>query len=534
MGIETLMGDEAIALGAIHAGLSAAFAYPGTPSTEIMEYYQDYVSRRGGIVAQWCSNEKTAYESALGASYAGRRTTVSMKHVGLNVAADPFINSALVKIKGGLVVIVADDPGMHSSQDEQDSRWVAEFARVPCFEPADQQEAYDMTRAAFELSERVSSPVLLRITTRLAHSRAAVKLAEPKGQNPVSKVEDSKSWLLMPAVASRLWKGLVAKYEALRAESEAAALIEPGSKELGVITTGVALLYYRENLPDMKDRPSHLHIGRYPLPYAKIREFASGVKKVVVLEDGYPFVERMLRGVASAAGSAGSTGPAIVGKESGEVPVTGELDPDNIRPALGLPPREGQACRDLVIPGRPPQLCQGCPHGDSLAFLKEALEDYPLHTVNSDIGCYTLGALPPYEAVETVVEMGASLGMARGAAEAGLTPAVGVIGDSTFFHSGITNLVDAVSHNTNVKIMIVDNGTTAMTGAQPTIMSSEKLKAIALAVGVPPEHVHVVRAHRADHAANVEMMRRELAYEGVSVVIAFRECLEYLKKARKA
>jgi indolepyruvate ferredoxin oxidoreductase alpha subunit len=527
MGIETLMGAEAIALGAIHAGLSAAFAYPGTPSTEIMEYYQDYVARAGGFVAQWCSNEKTAYESALGASYAGRRTTVSMKHVGLNVAADPFINSALVKIKGGLVVIVADDPGMHSSQDEQDSRWLAEFARVPCFEPADQQEAYDMTREAFELSERVSIPVLIRIPTRLAHSRAAVKLAEPRSQNPVSKVEDYKSWLLMPAVAARLWKGLVGKYEKLRAESEAAALIEPGSKELGVITTGVALLYYRENLGDMKERPSHLHIGRYPLPYAKIKEFASSVKKVVVLEDGYPLVERMLRGV-------GSSGLAIAGKESGEVPVTGELDPDNIRPALGLPAREGQACRDLAIPGRPPQLCQGCPHGDSLAFLKEALKDYPLHTVNSDIGCYTLGALPPYEAVETVVEMGASLGMARGAAEAGLTPAVGVIGDSTFFHSGIPNLVDAVSHNTNVKIMIVDNGTTAMTGAQPTIMPSEKLKAIALAVGVHPDHVHVVRAHRADHAANVEMMKRELAYEGVSVVIAFRECLEYLKKARKA
>jgi len=532
MGFETLMGDEAIALGAIHAGLSAAFAYPGTPSTEIMEYYQDYASRKGGIVAQWCSNEKTAYESALGASYAGRRTTVSMKHVGLNVAADPFVNSALVKIKGGLVVIVADDPGMHSSQNEQDSRWMAEFARVPCFEPSDQQEAYDMAREAFELSERISGPVLIRVTTRLAHSRAAVKLAEARAQNPVSKVADPKGWLLMPAMARRLWKDLVGKYERLRAESEAAAILEPGSKELGVITTGVALQYYRENLADFKERPTHLHIGRYPLPYAKIHELAAGVTKIVVLEDGYPFVERMLRGIVAAA--PGPSGPTILGKETGEVPVTGELDPDNIRPALGLPAREGQSCRDLAIPTRPPQLCQGCPHGDSLSFLKEALQGYPLHTVNSDIGCYTLGALPPYEAVETVVEMGASLGMARGAAEAGLTPAVGVIGDSTFFHSGIPNLVDAVAHNTNVKIMIVDNGTTGMTGAQPTIMPSQKLKDIALAVGVHPDHVHVVKAHRADHAANVEMMKRELAYEGVSVIIAFRECLEYLKKARKA
>ncbi|HTX72095.1 MAG TPA: thiamine pyrophosphate-dependent enzyme, partial [Rectinemataceae bacterium] len=474
--------------------------------------------------------------SALGASYAGRRTTVSMKHVGLNVAADPFVNSALVKIKGGLLVIVADDPGMHSSQDEQDSRWVAEFARVPCFEPSDQQEAYDMVREAFELSERIAGPVLIRVTTRLAHSRAAVRLAQQLPQNPVSKAPDPKGWLLMPAMARRLWKDLVAKYERLRDESETAATIEPGSKEIGVITTGVALQYYLENVGDLKVKPTHLHIGRYPLPYGKLRELAASVAKLVVLEDGYPYVERMLRGIFSGgtAGAVKNPGPQILGKETGEVPVTGELDPDNIRPALGLPAREGQACRDLAIPGRPPQLCQGCPHGDSLGFLKEALQGYPLHSVNSDIGCYTLGALPPYEAVETVVEMGASLGMARGAAEAGLTPAVGVIGDSTFFHSGIPNLIDAVSHNSNVKIMIVDNATTGMTGAQPTIMPSEKLKAIALAVGVHPDHVHVVKAHRASHAENVEMMKRELAYTGVSVVIAFRECLEYLKKVRKA
>ena len=427
--------------------------------------------------------------------------------------------------KGGLVVIVADDPGMHSSQDEQDSRWVAEFARVPCFEPSDQQEAYDMTREAFELSERVSSPVLIRVTTRLAHSRAAVEPTEPKAQNPVSKVTDTKGWLLMPAVA-------------MRALEESGRQVRGSPRGIGSRGPHGARLeagchHDRRSLAVLPREPGRHGREAQPPPHRPLSpalcqnsEFASGVSRIVVLEDGYPFVERMLRGV-------GIPGLSIAGKESGEVPVTGELDPDNIRPALGLAAREGQACR-LAIPGRPPQLCQGCPHGDSLAFLKEALQGYPLHTVNSDIGCYTLGALPPYKAVETVVEMGASLGMARGAAEAGLTPAVGVIGDSTFFHSGIPNLVDAVSHNTNVKFMIVDNGTTAMTGAQPTIMPSEKLKAIALAVGVHPDHVHVVRAHRADHAANVELMKRELAYEGVSVVIAFRECLEYLKKARKA
>ncbi|HET7839193.1 MAG TPA: thiamine pyrophosphate-dependent enzyme [Rectinemataceae bacterium] len=527
METEMLMGAEAIALGALHAGLSAAFAYPGTPSTEIMECLQDIAAREGGFVAQWCSNEKTAFESSLGASYAGRRTMVSMKHVGLNVAADPFVNSALLKVNGGLVVVVADDPGMHSSQDEQDSRWYADFARVPCLEPSDSQEAYDMVREAFELSERKACPVLLRIVTRLAHGRSSVAFSPRIAQKPVSKARDRWGWNLMPAVARKLWSELLGKYEGIRSEIEAGSRIEAGSAELGVITTGLALQYYRENEAELGQRPSHLHIARYPIPHAALRELASRVKRILVLEEGYPFVERHLRGVLDPA-------LPIAGKESGEVPLTGELSPDSIRPALGLPAREGQAGRGLVPPRRPPQLCAGCPHGDSFSFLTEALKGHQVFTVNADIGCYTLGALPPYNAVETVVEMGASFGMARGASESGLRPAVGVIGDSTFYHSGIPNLVDAVSHGTNVKFMILDNATTGMTGAQPTIMPSERLKAIALAVGVDPAHVHIVKAHRTEHAANVALLKRELEYEGVSVVIAFRECIEALKKARKA
>ncbi len=524
---QMLMGDEAIALGALHAGLSAAFAYPGTPSTEIMETLQEIASREGGFVAQWCSNEKTAFESALGASYAGRRTMVSMKHVGLNVAADPFINSALLKINGGLVVVVADDPGMHSSQDEQDSRWYADFARVPCLEPADSQEAYDMAREAFELSEKNACPVMLRIVTRLAHGRSAVVFGPRLPQNPVSKAGDRWGWNLMPSVARRLWKDLLAKYERIRGENDATSAIEPGSADLAVVTTGLALQYYRENEGDLATKPSHLHISRYPIPHGALRELASRSKRILVLEEGYPFVERYLRGILS-------TPIPISGKESGEVPATGELTPDNIRPALGLPARQGLAPSSLVPPGRPPQLCAGCPHGDSFSFLTEALEGHQVFAVNADIGCYTLGALPPYNAVETVVEMGASFGMARGASEAGLRPAVGVIGDSTFYHSGIPNLVDAVSHGTNVKFLILDNATTGMTGAQPTIMPSERLRAIALAVGVGSDHVHVVRAHRTEHEANVALLKRELDHMGVSVIIAFRECIEALKKARKA
>ncbi len=527
MGFETLMGDEAIALGALHAGLSAAFAYPGTPSTEIMEYFQENLGHNGGITAEWCANEKTAYESALGASYAGRRVMVSMKHVGLNVAADPFVNSALVKIKGGLVLVVADDPGMHSSQDEQDSRWYAEFARVPCFEPSDQQEAYDMTRKAFEVSEAYSCPVLVRITTRLAHSRAVVELGSQLPQNAVGKAPDRWGWTLMPHSARGLWKDLLGKYERLRAEAEAAANIEAGSAEFGVITTGLAREYYLENLPEMAEKPTWLHIGRYPMPYGKIRELCGRVKRVLVIEEGYPLVERYLRGILDQR-------IAIEGKETGAIPLTGELSPDNIRPALGLAARKGQACRDLALPKRPPQLCQGCPHADSFGFLKEALAEYPTHSVNSDIGCYTLGAMPPYDAIETVVEMGASVGMARGAAAAGLKPAVAVVGDSTFYHSGLTNLIDAVSHKTPMTLLVLDNETTGMTGAQPTILPGQRLKDIAVACGVDPAHVHIVNAHKKDHAQNVEIMKRELAYEGVSVVIAVRACLEAAKKARKA
>lgn len=532
MPFETLMGDEAIALGAIHAGLSAAFAYPGTPSTEIMESFQERLERgSASIVAQWCTNEKTAYESALGASFAGRRTCVSMKHVGLNVAMDPFVNSALLRIHGGLVVIVADDPGMHSSQDEQDSRLLADFARIPCLEPADQQEAYDFTRAAFEISEAHQVPVMIRITTRLAHSRAGVKTVEARAPNPVAKAPDRWGWTLMPHAARGLWKETLATYEKLRAESEAACAIEPGSSSLGVVTTGLGLQYYKENLEDLealgKGRPWHLHIGRYPLPYAALRELCSKVKTLIILEDGYPLVERQLRGILP-------QDLSILGKETGEVPPTGELSPDNIRPVLGLAPRGGQACKDLVLPKRPPQLCQGCPHADSYGFLKEALAGYPVHSVNSDIGCYTLGAMAPFDAIESCVDMGASIGMARGAAEAGLGPAVAVIGDSTFYHSGLSNLIDSVSHGSNITILILDNDTTGMTGAQPTILPSERLRGIVEACGVGADHIHVVDALKRDHEKNVALLKAELAYQGPSVIISVRGCLEAIKKARKA
>lgn len=534
-------GDEAVARGAIDAGVSGAFAYPGTPSTEIMEYLQDNLGEykaalaegdRAHVVAQWCSNEKTAYESALGVSFAGRRSMVSMKHVGLNVAADPFINSALVGIKGGLVVVVADDPGMHSSQDEQDSRVLADFARIPCFEPSDQQEAYDMARAAFDYSEERGVPVMLRITTRLAHARASVATNAQRAPNALEKCGDPAAWILMPAMARKRWAALLGKSAQFRADAEEAASLDLRDASLGVITCGLGLRYYLENEGDWAAahagaKPSHLHIGRYPMGNEKIRLLAAHVERVLVIEEGYPYIERAMSGVFPAP-------LPVLGRLSGALPEAGELSADSVRAALGLAPKASASKAGIAIPQRPPQFCQGCPHADSITALKEALSDEAEFYVASDIGCYTLSALPPYSAVESCVDMGASVGMARGASCVGQKRAVGVIGDSTFYHSGMTNLLDAVAHRTRLTVLILDNSTTGMTGAQPTISPGSRMADLVAGLGVEREHIRVLEAHRKNHEANVAAIREELGYDGVSVVILRRECLEHLKKMRQA
>jgi indolepyruvate ferredoxin oxidoreductase alpha subunit len=525
-----LLGDEAVAMGAVHAGVTAAYAYPGTPSTEILEYLIRHKAKAGRPLATWSANEKTAYEEALGVSMAGRRALVAMKHVGLNVAADPFMNSAIVSIHGGLVAVVADDPGMHSSQNEQDSRYYAEFARVVCLEPANQQEAYDMTREAFDLSERFHIPVLVRLVTRLAHSRAVVTVSEPRAENPISKVPSASSWILLPSNARRQWRDLLGRQKDFAAYSDSSPRntleLNHECRELGIITTGLARNYYVENLDDLPYRSSHLHIGAYPIPVDKIRTLVGHVGKVLVLEEGYPFVERTLRGVMPLP-------VPVLGKESGEVPPDGELTPDIVRASLGLPARSGVSIAGLSLPSRPPQLCAGCPHADTFDAIKLAVAGFDHPVVTSDIGCYTLGALPPYGAIESCVCMGASVSMAKGASDAGMRPALGIIGDSTFFHSGVTPLMDAVASNADMTLIIVDNETTAMTGGQPTILPSSRLEQVVKGVGVDPEHVHVVEAHHRHTQANAEIIRRELAYPGLSVIIAVRECIETAKtKAR--
>lgn len=521
-----LLGDEAVAVGAIHAGLTAAYAYPGTPSTEIVEYLIRHQARAGRPLATWTVNEKTAYEEALGVSMAGRRTLVAMKHVGLNVAADPFMNSALVSIHGGLVAVVADDPGMHSSQNEQDSRYFADFARVVCLEPSNQQESYAMTREAFDLSERFRIPVLVRLVTRLAHSRAVVETGDARPENPLDKSTQPEAWTLLPSNARKQWHSLLSRQRDFLAYTESCPhntlTLNDEDRSLGVITTGIARNYFVENLDDPGHRPSHLHIGAYPVPVGKVRSLVAHVESVLVLEDGYPFVERMLRGIVTLA-------IPVLGKESGEVPPEGELTPDLVRAALGLPARPRAAASGLSLPNRPPQLCAGCPHVDTIDALKLALSGFATSLVTSDIGCYTLAALPPYDAVESCVCMGASVGMAKGASDAGLRPSVGIIGDSTFLHSGVTPLIDAVASNADMTLIIVDNMTTAMTGGQPTILPSSQLEGVVKGVGVDPAHVRVLEAHHRHTEANAAIIRQELEYPGLSVVIMVRECVETAK-----
>ena len=535
-----LSGDEAIARGAIDSGVSGAFAYPGTPSTEIMEFlqanwdtYKASLSEEEGalVVAQWCSNEKTAYESALGVSFVGRRAMVSMKHVGLNVAMDPFINSALVKINGGLVIVVADDPGMHSSQNEQDSRVLADFAHLPCFEPSDQQEAYDMVRNAFAYSEIHEIPVLLRITTRLAHARSQVQVSQGMAPRALKKCADPAAWTLMPGFARPRWKLLLKKYERFRADGEEIAHLELRDKALGIITCGIGLRYYLENEDDWAalhgdKRPSHLHIDRYPLGRDKIHRLADHVSKILVIEEGYPYVEREIVGTFAAP-------LPVLGRLSGDLPLSGELTADSVRLALGLAGLEALPASSIELPSRPPQFCQGCPHGDSFNALKEALKDEAEFLTTSDIGCYTLAALPPYNAVESCVDMGASIGMARGASCVGQKNAVAVIGDSTFYHSGMTNLLDAVAHRSRLTLLILDNSTTGMTGAQPTISPGSRMRTLIEGLGVEAGHIRELEAHRKSQDVNVAAIKEELAYDGVSVIILKRECLEYLKKARR-
>ena len=497
-----LLGDEAIALGAIHAGLSGVYAYPGTPSTEITEYIQgNPMAAERKIHCRWSANEKTAMEAALGMSYMGKRAMVCMKHVGMNVCADAFVNSAMTGTNGGLVVVAADDPSMHSSQNEQDSRFYGKFAMVPVFEPSSQQEVYGMMKDAFELSERYKLPVVLRMVTRMAHSRAVVETAEIREPNAMTYPDNPKDWVLLPAVARKRNVRLVGLQKDLLQEAENSKynkLIDGKDKSLGIIACGIAYNYLMEHFKD-------------GCPYP-------------VLEDGQPVVEEMLRGVLD-------QDITIKGRLTGEVPRTGELTPDNIIAALGLKDEEVFPPCELVVP-RPPALCQGCGHRFMFEALNNVLKEYDNSRVFGDIGCYTLGYLPPYQALHSVVDMGASITMAKGAADAGQFPSVAVIGDSTFTHSGMTGLLDAVNEKTNIVVVISDNLTTGMTGGQDSA-GTGRIENICRGLGVEPEHVRVVVPLPQNMEEMQNVIREEINYNGVSVVIPRRECIQTARRHNK-
>jgi indolepyruvate ferredoxin oxidoreductase alpha subunit len=524
-----LLGDEAIAQAALDAGLSGMYAYPGTPSTEIMEYIQSSKDASDrNIHREWSSNEKTAMEAALGMSYAGKRAMVAMKHVGLNVAADGFINSAMTGVNGGLIVVSADDPSMHSSQNEQDSRFYGKFAFVPCFEPSNQQEAYEMVFDAFEVSEKNRIPVLFRITTRLAHSRASVKTKDIVPEKKLCLPSDPLQFVLLPSIARKKYKILLSSYESLRYDiriSKYNSFKDGTKRDLGIIACGLAYNYLMENSGSPVDDFPVLKISAYPFPKDLIKDLTSRCKEVLILEEGAPFVEEALRGILD-------NGIKIYGRLDGTVPRDGELNPAIVAKALGLPVSYGVDVPALVKM-RPPSFCKGCGHADMFNDLIEAVKPYGPGRVFSDIGCYTLAALPPYNAINSCVDMGASITMAVGAADAGLFPSVAVIGDSTFTHSGMTGLLDAVVKNSSVTIVISDNSTTGMTGGQKS-QATGRIEQICKGIGVEHEHLKVIVPLRKNHEKNVRILKNEFEYKGVSVIIALRECIQTLAKRNRS
>ncbi|MDA3822420.1 MAG: thiamine pyrophosphate-dependent enzyme [Bacteroidales bacterium] len=524
-----LLGDEAIAQGALDSGISGVYAYPGTPSTEITEYIQrSKFAKERSIHSDWSANEKTAMEAALGMSYAGKRALVCMKHVGLNVAAEAFINSEITGVNGGLVLLVADDPSMHSSQNEQDSRFYGKFAFIPVFEPATQQECYDMTRAAYDLSEKYKLPVMMRVTTRLAHSRAGVASKKALPENMLRIPSDSKQFILLPALARKKYNALLGLQSQLEEDSQMMGyntFFEGSDKSKGILACGIAYNYYMEIAEKYSLNYPVLKISHYPVPREEIRRLADATEEMLVFEEGFPMLEELMTGFLQ-------NSYTVKGRLSGAIPRDGELNPLLVAKALGIEIKEGDPIPGIVA-NRPPALCKGCGHIDMYNALGEALEPFGPGRVFSDIGCYTLGALPPYNSINSCVDMGASVTMAKGASDAGLRPSVAVIGDSTFTHSGMTGLLDVIIEQTPVTVIISDNSTTGMTGGQKS-HATDRLYSICKGLGVEEEHIIEITPLRKHHEENTKIISRELNYEGVSVIISRRECIQTAIKRKKS
>ncbi len=534
-----LSGNEALALGAYHAGVSVASAYPGTPSTEILQT----LSKFKDIYAEWSTNEKVAMEVCLGAAYAGVRCMVSMKHVGLNVAADPFMAASITGISGGMVVVNADDPGMHSSQNEQDNRHYARLAKIPVLEPADSQEMYDFMSYAFDISEQFDTPVMLRSTTRIAHSKTVVDIHRTrKAANKPSFKHDIPKYVMLPVFARARHKIIeerllhLAEYSNTFKEN----VIRWGDRSLGIITSGVASQYAREVFPEA----SLLKLGMpYPLPAALIRQFADGVDRILVIEELDAFLQNEIQAM----------GIKAEGKEF--IPVTGELSTTIVEQAAvnaGLLKGSSVQATGITLtdlPARPPLLCPGCPHTGIYFVLStmgkraKLLDSEGRSQQQSDfifigdIGCYSLGANPPLRALDTIACMGAGIGQAMGMEKAGIEAnIVALIGDSTFMHSGITGLVNAVYNQGKITVIILDNSTTAMTGHQDhpgTGVSAQGIQTKAvdleqLCRGIGVSDINVVDAF--DVKTLRATVKKCIANPVVSVIIVRGPCAVKVKR----
>lgn len=514
-----MSGNEAIARGVYEAGVRFATAYPGTPSTEIMEEFSKYE----GVYAEWSPNEKVAVEVAIGAALAGEKALAIMKHVGVNVAADPLFTVSYTGTNGALVIISADDPSLHSSQNEQDNRNYAKFAKIPMLEPADAQEAKEFIKLAFEISEKFDTPVFLRSTTRVSHSKSVVSLEAPVPYVDKTKISfNAEKYVMVPAEARKRRIEVEKRMQKLKvfAESFSENKMEINNPDIGIITAGLPYNYAKDVFPDY----SYLKLGMvYPLPEKLIRDFAARVKNIYVVEELDPFLEEQIKAM----------GIKVIGKEI--FPYTNEFDPGIIQNAINKQEKPvNTPLKD--VPLRPPNLCPGCPHRGLFYTLKK-LKVF----VNGDIGCYTLSYMKPLEGLHSTICMGASIGMAHGMSKAlkekGKGKVVGVIGDSTFIHSGITPLLNMAYNKSNAVIVICDNSTTAMTGMQEhpgtgyTILGEETikldLKVLVSALGI--ENIRIVDPN--DLKTTKAVIKEELANDGPSVVISQSPCVLF-KRAK--
>ena len=520
-----MSGNEAIARGAWEAGVRVGAGYPGTPSTEILENLRKYE----GVECEWSVNEKVGLEVALGASFEGARAIATMKHVGLNVAADVLFTAAYTGVKGGLVIVSADDPDLHSSQNEQDNRHYARAAKVPMLEPCDPQEAKEFTIKAFEISERFDTPVLLRPVTRICHSMALVECGERSEYEVSGFDRNVRKYVMIPGFARERHKvvekrlieleAAISSFNVNRVEN-----LPSEHAETGIVTAGTSYTYVKEVFPDM---PVFKLGIAFPLPEKELLEYCAKFDRIMVIEELEPFIEDYLK----------ARGVKTIGKNV--LPVIGEYSPQLLRQAFGIeqhpPARTPQL--PYQLPPRPPSLCKGCPHRTIYELLGKSGV-----TVSGDIGCYSLGVLPPFNAMHTLVDMGAGITLAQGMEMAGGGRTVAIIGDSTFAHSGVTGLINAAYNNRKSLIIVLDNGTTAMTGMQPNPMSGETIyhapawaldyQKLGEAAGLKSENIRIVDAHK---KAEVESVLNELmARDELALLVVKGPCLIDLRKKKKS